>query len=115
MDRILRKIEMMAAAMYGTICFPLMTAFALPPVDSDVSPDDFDNVTVTSLTGWIIGFTMWVLRLSGIICTVWGIYELVTCRKDGDADGINIGIVKFAIGLVLIAAPSILKSLQIIK
>lgn len=109
-----RMISSAAISVFGSVLLPFTSFAALPPVSSNVKPDDFDNLDIGSTVGWIIGFTLWVLRVAGVVCIIWGVYGFVVSRKDGDADGINMGILKFGIGLVLTCMPSILKAAQII-
>lgn len=72
----------------------------------DVSNFDPENM--------ILSLAFWLCRLIGISMLIFGIYGYVTARKDGEAEAMNGAIGKLISGVVLIAMPSILKSLGIL-
>ncbi len=48
------------------------------------------------------------------VVLMWGIYGMVTAKKDGDADSINQAMMKCIFGAVFLCMPGILKALKII-
>lgn len=107
-------LKRITAIIAGILTYPAMIAYALPPISPNVTAKDFDNLTIGNVTGWIVGFILWVLRIAGFLGVIWGIYGYVVSKKDGEADGMNIGILKFGIGLVLMCLPAVLIKLGVI-
>lgn len=84
-------------------------------VKPDITVDDFDKVTGDNVAGMLLGITFWACRLFGVVVIMWGIYSVITAKKDGDADAINIAIIKLIFGAVLLGIPNILRALEIIQ
>lgn len=84
-------------------------------VKPDITVDEFNNYTGDNVVGMLLGITFWICRLFGVVIIMWGIYSIVTAKKDGDADSINISIIKLMFGVVLVGMPSIMRALGIIQ
>lgn len=87
-------------------------AFTVKP---DVTVDEFNSYTGDNVAGMLLGITFWICRLFGVLVLMWGIYSVITAKKDGDADSINIAIIKMIFGALLFAMPNILRALGIIQ
>lgn len=84
-------------------------------VKPNVTVDEFNKITGDNVAGMLLGITFWFCRLFGVVLIMWGIYSVITAKKDGDADAINISIIKLIFGAVLLGMPNILKALEIIQ
>lgn len=87
-------------------------AFTVKP---DVTVDEFNNYTGDNVVGMLLGITFWICRLFGALVLMWGIYSVIVSKKDGDADSINIAIIKIIFGALLFAMPNIFQALGIIQ
>jgi len=90
-----------------------INAFAVT-ITPGVTVDYFDKYTGDNIAGLILGTVFWVLRVSGVILLMYGIYGYVTAKKDGEANNINGAIVKIVFALIFLTMPWIFKSLGII-
>lgn len=112
-----RQLCSRAFAMWSMFCLAAVcqvNTYAMT-VKPDITVDEFNNYTGDNVAGMLLGITFWICRVFGVVIIMWGIYSIITAKKDGDADTINISIVKLIFGAVLLGMPSILKGLGIIQ
>lgn len=112
-----RKLLLKIMTVWNVFCLPAafqVKAYAMT-VKPDITVDDFNKVTGDNVAGMLLGITFWFCRLFGVVVIMWGIYSVITAKKDGDADAINISIIKLIFGAVLLGMPNILKALEIIQ
>lgn len=83
-------------------------------ITPDVTVDQFDSWTGDNISGFLLGTIFWILRIAGVLVFMWGIYGLVTGKKDGEADSMNQAMVKVVFGCVFLTMPYILKALGVI-
>lgn len=116
MKRFLKSIPQLLAAANGLFlaAIPQFNAYAFT-VKPDITVDEFNNYTGDNVAGMLLGITFWICRLFGVLVLMWGIYSIITAKKDGDADSINIAIIKMIFGAILFAMPNILRALGIIQ
>lgn len=109
----LSKLLAVVNGFYFSAAFQINAyAFTVKP---DVTVDEFNDYTGDNVMGMLLGITFWICRLFGVLVLMWGIYSIIVAKKDGDADSINIAIIKMIFGALLFAMPNILRALEIIQ
>ena len=83
-------------------------------ISPNVKASDFDAYTILQFQSLVLNIIFWFLRVTGVVVLMWGIYGVVTAKKDGDADSINQAMLKLIFGTVFLCMPGILKALKII-
>lgn len=83
-------------------------------ISPNVKASDFDAYTILQFQSMVLNIIFWFLRVTGVVVLMWGIYGMVTAKKDGDADSINQAMLKLIFGTVFLCMPGILNALKII-
>lgn len=83
-------------------------------ISPNVKASDFDAYTILQFQSMVLAVIFWLLRVTGVVVLMWGIYGMITAKKDGDADSINQAMIKCIFGTVFLSMPGILKALNII-
>lgn len=107
------KVWMVLFALWFSAALFQIKAYAVN-ITPDVTVDQFDRWTGDNISGFLLGTVFWILRIVGVLIFMWGIYGLVTGKKDGDADSMNQAMVKLVFGCVFLTMPYILKALGVI-
>ena len=81
---------------------------------SSVDDERFKSMDVQGAPRLILGTVFWIMRLVGILVVMSGIYKLLVARKDGEAEEINVAMMKIIMGLCFICFPWILTALHIV-
>ena len=81
---------------------------------SSVDDERFKNMNAKGVPGMILGTVFWIMRLVGVLVVMSGIYKLLVARKDGEAEEINMAMMKIILGLCFIGFPWILTALHIV-
>jgi hypothetical protein len=79
-----------------------------------IDDDKFKSMDIQAVPSMILGSVIWLLRLAGVVVLMTGIYKLTAARKDGEAEEMNIAMIKICIGLIFICFPAILKAVHIL-
>ena len=108
-----KRLETALAALITTASFPI-SSYATT-IRQDAKPSDFDAFTISNAPGYIMGVAFWILRIVGVVLLIAGIGTTVSARKDGEADEINVGVIKIVAGVMFLGLPNILKALGVIS
>lgn len=115
MNRLKRDILL---AVYGGVfyrnCIRTRLCTYAVTIGPNVMASDFDTYSIAQFQSLVLNIIFWFLRVTGVVVLMWGIYGMVTAKKDGDADSINQAMMKCVFGAVFLCMPGILKALKII-
>lgn len=92
----------------------LQYAFCSFAADKSITDSEFASMDVNSVPSLILGTVILILRIVGVLVFMSGIYKMISARKSGEADDINMAMVKLTIGACFMAFPAIMKALGII-
>ena len=111
-----QRINRMKSILFGmALCIPQQMCVYGFPISPNVTAADFDDKTLAGAAGIILGTVFWILRLLGAILAIYGIYATIVAKKDGDANEMNKGQMKFLFGILFLAMPQLLRGLKIIN
>lgn len=102
----------MGMTMVDAVAVPETTAYAATPTPAPLEAQlGLDKVKVgTNVLGEIVNLIGLLARVVGILLGVYGLYKLIVALKDQDANGITQAIVLIAVGIILIAFKTIVKT-----
>ena len=86
----------------------------LPSISETVSPSDFDGLKPGDIISLLLSTTFLLARIIGVVLICWGIYGIVTAKKDGDSVELAQAAVKLIAGGMFIGLPTVLQKVGII-
>jgi len=103
------------AASFSIMIISTINAFADLKITPDISVDDFNNLTGDKIASTVLWIVFFLLRLVGAVVLIWGIYGMITAKKDGDADQINVAMAKLIFGACFLGLPWLLSQISVIS
>lgn len=82
--------------------------------DVHITDQKFKDMSLSGVPGMIIGGVLFVLKIAGFLLTMAGAYKMASARKAGEAEEMNVAIIKLVIGLCFLCFETILKALGIL-
>lgn len=83
--------------------------------DASIADEKFKSMSAEGAPSLILGTVIWILRIVGVVVFIVGIYKLTVAKKNGEAEDMNMAMIKVVIGACFLCFPAILKALGIIS
>lgn len=97
-----------------TISCVLQYTFISLAAPTSITDSKFASMDADKVPSLILGTVIWLLRIVGVLVLMSGIYKVLVARKSGEAEDINMAMIKLVIGACFIAFPGILKAIGVI-
>lgn len=102
-----------SVALIMQISLSLQYAFCSFAAEKSITDSEFVSMDVNGVPSLIIGTVILILRIAGVLVFMNGIYKMISAKKNGEADNINMAMMKLTIGACFMAFPAIMKAFGI--